>query len=375
MTPDRISTREKMLKLLRKEDIDEFIVSPVVESDFAASITGRKFPSEVTDYDPYFYAAEECGYDPIFQVTYDLGNCDPQLKIKVDIIEKTETFIKRKHLLETPRGNLKYLSKEEVGLVPFGVEVPPLDEKFFKILEWYFEKIASSNMDHITSESEKLVRMVGDKGLTRIEVGNTAELAFARYPELLLGYMGNPELYLHTMDVYFEAQKVLMKAALNAGVDLIYASGVGTEMTSPEMFSETFLPFLTKQRQFTQEHRGYFFYHSCGHTKDFIERGYYNQIAPDIFETLSPPPEGKISDLRKARQSLIPEICTKGNVSCELIRTGSHEEITETTKAVIDSTAGYRQMVGLADSVLYGTPPENLRCMVDAVRDYKKSDK
>jgi len=371
---DKSSVREKMLKLLHKEEIEDLIVAPIVEVDYAASITGRKFCSEITGYDAYFYAAEECGYDPIFEVTHDVGNCVPQLKTQVDIIGKTDTSITRKHIFSTPKGNLEMVTREEIGLVPMAIEAPPLDEKFYRILEWYFEKIASGNMDYIFSESEKLVQMVGDKGLTRICVGNTTELAYARYPEILFGYMEHEDLHLHTMDVYYEAQKVMMQAALKAGVDIIYASGVATELTSPEMFSNTFLPYLTKQRAFTQAHGGLFYYHSCGHTKDFIERGFYNQIAPDIFETLSPTPQGVITDLRKARKQLIPEICTKGNISTELVRSGSQEDIISATIDVIESTAGFRHIVGLADSVLYGTPPENLKYMVDAVKAYKKSD-
>ncbi len=367
------SVREKMLKLLHKEEIDEVLVAPIVEVDYAASITGRRFCSEIAGYDAYFYAAEECGYDPIFEVTFDINNCVPQLKTHVEIIEKTESCITRKHVFSTPKGNLEMVSREEVGLVPMPIKAPPLDEKFYRILEWYFEKITSGNMDYIFSESEKLVKMVGDKGLTRICVGNTTELAYARYPEILFGIMEHEDLHLHTMDVYFEAQKVMMQAALKAGVDIIYASGVATELTSPEMFGKTFLPYLTKQREFTQAHGGLFYYHSCGHTKDFIECGFYNEIAPDIFETLSPPPEGVITDLRKARQQLIPEICTKGNISTELVRSGNQEDIIKATIDVIDSTAGFRHIVGLADSVLYGTPPENLKHMVEAVRAYKKS--
>ena len=126
----KTSVREKMLKLLHKKEIDELIVAPIVEVDYAASITGRKFCSEISGYDAYFYAAEECGYDPIFEVTHDVGNCVPQLKTQVDIIGKTDTSITRKHIFSTPKGNLEMVTREEVGLVPMAIEAPPWMKSF-----------------------------------------------------------------------------------------------------------------------------------------------------------------------------------------------------------------------------------------------------
>jgi uroporphyrinogen-III decarboxylase len=184
--------------------------------------------------------------------------------------------------------------------------------------------------------------------------------------------MDEPERYMALADVFWEAQKPGIEAAVRGGTDLIYASGVAAELMSPQMFEATFLPLLKRQSEFVHKLGCKFYYHSCGKTKLFIEKGFYNEILPDLFETLSPPPPGVITDLRAMREILDPRICTKGNMFNEILRTGTPEEIAEGAKKVVDATWGYRHMVAISDSVLWGTPVESIRHFVKSAKDYYK---
>ena len=363
------TVREKMLAILRKEPIEDIIVSPIAESDFAASANNKEWCSDVSGLDDYLRAAQLGRYDPIFDVILDFGSYDPQLKWQVEVVERDNQRIKRRHVLKTPVGNLEMLTEEAKHLVPYTLHSAINKKEDYRVLEWYFRKMAHC-ADAVHQQARQTVRAVGDRGLVRICAGNTFELNFIKYPDIIMQYIDHPDLYRHAVKVFFETQQAIIKTALDAGVDLVYTSGVAAEMMSPAMFEETFLPTLIEAREFTHQHNGYFYYHSCGLTKNFIDLGFYNDIRPDIFETLSPPPYGEIDDLRQARQALHPDICTRGNLDTEIMRSGTPQQIVETVTSIIDATWGYRHIVGLADSLLWGTPIDNVRCMVQAAKTH-----
>ena len=88
------------------------------------------------------------------------------------------------------------------------------------------------------------------------------------------------------------------------------------------------------------------------------------------FDAAHQAPYGEIDDLRQARQALHPDICTRGNLDTEIMRSGTPQQIVETVTSIIDATWGYRHIVGLADSLLWGTPIDNVRCMVQAAKTH-----
>ena len=57
----------------------------------------------------------------------------------------------------------------------------------------------------------------------------------------------------------------------------------------------------------------------------------------------------------------------------KLLRKKPLEDIVKAVQHIIDATWGYRHWVALADSVLWGTPVENVKCMVQSARDYYRS--
>ena len=99
-----------------------------------------------------------------------------------------------------------------------------------------------------------------------------------------------------------------------------------------------------------------------------MEKGYYNRLKPDIFETLSEPPVGNLPSLRWGREQLDPEIITKGNISLDILLNGTPQQVREKVRYVKESTRGYRHIIGLSDNILDHTPCENLKAFVDESR-------
>jgi len=366
-----MTTRQRMASLLEGNLLDDAVVAPMAESDYACYIKGSQWPTDVDSLDDYIRAADRCGYDPIFFVPLDFGKFDPQLAMQTEELSRSDSVIVRRHRLNTPKGDLVMITEEKVGLIPYMTDGSITTTAQYPILEWYFDRIKGCG-DAIRAEVEAAVEKVGSRGLVCEGAGNTFELYFAKYPDLLYLYMDDPSAHLQLMERFFEAQQVIMASTLAGGADIIYASGVAAEMMSPQMFEQTFLPYLKRQREFVNSHGGWFYYHSCGYTKKFIEAGFYNEILPDLFETLSPPPYGVISDLRAAREMLDPRICTKGNFDTELLRRGPTEAIARAAREIVEATWPYRHMVALADSILYGTPPEHVRCLVDTAKAHHR---
>lgn len=367
MTP-----RQRMLALLNDQPIDEAVVSPLFESDYACYIKDSKWPSDVDSLDDYLRTADAIGGEPTFEAAIDYGKYEPELIPQTNILARDENAIRREMIWHSPKGDLRMVTEEHVGLTPFLVEGGVTSVEQFGSMEWYFEKMGRC-AEGVRESVRATMKKIGERGIVRAQVGNTFELAFIKYPDILFLYMDNPEAYQHMVDVFWEAQKPLIKACIEGGADLIFASGVAAEMMSPQMFEATFLPALKRQREFIHAHGGRFYYHSCGHTKHFIELGFYNEILPDVFETLSPPPYGIVDDLRYVREILDPRICTKGNLDTELLRSGPVKDIEAAAEKIVEDTWGYRHTVALADSILYGTPPEHIRAMTDAAKAKHRS--
>ncbi len=365
-----MTVKEKMLGVLMQQELGEALVVPLVEGEFAASVAGKEWTGEVTLED-HLYAAEVCGYAPIFEVPLEFGKYNPALRWKVEEIARGEGFIRRRSTLDTPCGTLSMVSEEKRHMHPFVIEPTLKTGAGYSAVEWYANEMRSCE-EGIRQEVAETVRLVGDKGLIRIALGHPFELLCSTYPDILYSYHDDPEAHRHLAREILETEKFIIEIGLDEGAQLVYTAAVGTEMVSPHLFEAEFLPALREMKEVTKKNGGYLYYHSCGFVKKFIELNYYNDFEPDIFETLAGPPTGEITDLRWARSRLSSHICTKGNLDTELLRSGPLDRIVETTRSILRATSGYRHMVGLADTVLWGTPVAHVRAMVDAAREYSK---
>lgn len=175
--------------------------------------------------------------------------------------------------------------------------------------------------------------------------------------------------YVRSMDAIAKAALVIFEIAMQEGVDFMSESSAGLEFTSPALYDSQDLPYLRQLADWTHAHSGLFWYHNCGLTRQLILAGRLNRFGADVFETLSPPPEGDNADLAESRHHLASSICSKGNLSLILLRDGTAEEVTEATRAMVRAVRGYVHIHSTADAVLDGTPPENLLAFLRTARE------
>jgi hypothetical protein len=142
----------------------------------------------------------------------------------------------------------------------------------------------------------------------------------------------------------------------------------GTDWFSPDFFRTWMLESTRRILGQWRDSGGYVVWHTCGHIAKFIEEGFYNELLPDVFETLSEPPTGNIPSLRWARERLDRRIATKGNVGLEVLLEGTEDDVRKSVDRVRDQTRGYRHIVGLSDDMLGNTPLTNALAFVDEAR-------
>lgn len=173
--------------------------------------------------------------------------------------------------------------------------------------------------------------------------------------------------YRRSMHAVYEASLLIFQVAMEEGFDFMSASGLGLEMTSPELFCAMDVPCLRDYARWTHDRGGLFWYHNCGRTRRFFDEQVFSSIEADVLETVAPPPAGD-NELAAARRALAAASCTKGNLDLGRLRDGTEAEVVADTRDMVEATRGTAHIHSTADAVLSGTPPENLLAYLRTAR-------
>lgn len=210
---------------------------------------------------------------------------------------------------------------------------------------------------------------VGENGVIVIGHPNPTWLGFQiGQQNAFLHWTDFEDLYRRSMNAVYEASLFVMGLALEEGIDFMSNCSYGLEITSMRLYEEMDVPILRGYADWTHERGGLFWYHNCGHTRKLIVKGLYNELNADVIETIAPPASGD-NDLGESRTYIDRRVCTKGNLDLGLLRDGTPEQVTEATRAMVESVRGYAHIRSTADAVLPGTPPENYIAFVRTARE------
>jgi uroporphyrinogen-III decarboxylase len=154
----------------------------------------------------------------------------------------------------------------------------------------------------------------------------------------------------------------------NAGYDYLFYCVNGTEWISPGFFRQYILEDTREIFRRWRAMGGFILWHSCGRLARLVENGFYNDLKPEILETMSEPPVGDLPSLKWARERLDPGIATKGNVPLNILLLGTEEDVRGQARRIRSETEGYRHIIGLSDDILKGTPEANAKALVDETR-------
>lgn len=267
--------------------------------------------------------------------------------------------------IETPYGNLTHV---EIKQKTSHVEKEWLEtEEDYKKAIWITEQSMQYDKAKTIQAGQHLCKAVGDKGI----VGT-----FSGPP--LINFRNRPDMFYHMLDyesyfnelhrLTYEQYYIQLPIIREAGMDFLFYCINGTEWISPEFFENYVLENTLKIFKRWRELGGFIMLHCCGKPKAFIERGYYNQIKPEIMETFSEPPEGDVPSLQWARERLDRDIITMGNLPLGVLRDGTEKQIRDGVRRIDEQTRNYRHIFGLGDAVLEGTPWNNMVAFIDEAR-------
>jgi len=307
---------------------------------------------------------EICGYDPAFLSAVDFvcKDMDDATKTTTETIEggKRETTA-----ITTPYGDLVKIvdHRRTSEIVRDFIET----EEDMKRAIWYTRQCLDYDEGLALGQGEEARRAVGGKGMLGTWSGGPL-FNMEDQTKVYLHAFDWPDLFEELHDVSCELQLKRHMTYRKAGFDYLFYCVGGTEYSSPEFLHK----WLTRQTKTEfkqwQDEGGFIIWHSCGHIRKLIEMGFYNEFMPEIFETLSEPPFGNLPGLKWSRERIHKDIITKGNLSLDIISTGTEEDVRRDVRRIREETKGYRHIVGLSDDIMKDTPLANALAFVDESR-------
>lgn len=176
----------------------------------------------------------------------------------------------------------------------------------------------------------------------------------------------NKENVRQLCEIALSSQIVYAVAVISAGADIICISDPTSsgDAISKKQWEEWGLPLTERLVGLIKRSGVKTFLHICGNTEDRLE-----SLASTGVDCLS---LDEADDFEKVRKVLGPDYCLMGNVNTTLLALGSPEEVEEATKEVISKAGRGGHLIVSGGCLLSDNcPPENMRAMVKAARNFK----
>jgi len=363
-----LPSREKWRLFLAGEDIGP-MVSPLCD-DWSLNIPYHWPFDEPEPFPPghRWHAVSQqmamagvCGWDPTLLAGIEMTprNADIAPHIittEIDGGTRTETRI------ATPLGDITSIieHKTTMHVVKHQLET----EEDYRKMAWLVRQQMDYDEDAAIEQGRELREGIGDRGV----LGTWSGPAIHRHENMFYHLADWPEAFSELADASRALVLRQLETLHKAGFDYLFYCVDGTEWISPDFFRTWVLDFTREVFARWRSLGGFILWHSCGQVARFIEAGFYNELEPDIFETMSEPPVGNLPSLRWGRERLDPAIATKGNMPLNILLHGTPDDVREEVRRIKAETAGWRHIVGLSDDVLKGTPLANARAFVEEAR-------
>jgi len=355
-------TREAVNALIRGRPF-RTVVAPLWDGIFAAGVVAKEYASDVTT-DELLDVADLCGFDPILRLGSDLLWAPVEsLRVETKTEQNGET---RRHTsrFSCPAGEVELVAEEPRKTSATCTKDGTRSEDLYEVIEWYIREILD-NANVMREQAVKLAGKYGGEACLCTGWMTPFELSFLAYPHIITLYLDNRERHHELMELQMELISLILDVTAKAGFDGYHTAGPPIELIGDKLYDEVATSYLERIREIAHEKGMWFSFHNCGHIRRLLEKGTYNRVMPDMFETLAPPPMGELDDLRWAREKFDSAICTRGNFDLEFLKTGDPRDISARSAEILRETSGYRHIVGTADEILSGTPVENVQAMVE----------
>ncbi len=337
---------------------------------FDTKLAGKEWVSETT-LDDLIVAYEKAECLPLFNIALSFDFV-PQFKWEKFDLPSTGESRNTGTRMDTPCGELVWNFREQKrhGITPTKYPIDP--DSNLDVVKWYAEQVYE-NIGRVSQVLAAPLNKLQPHGAVSVQWPlqpfELFGLSFAVPQSVML--MEDPEYYRGLCDMIRDINIDLMTEVYRLGADFVFLGGPGVEAASPMIYEDFLIPDSKKITDAAHERGGLIYSHICSPVQPFLDKGFYNRMGIDLFETLSPPPVGNVADLKKAREFLPREMCTRGNIGLDILLNGSREQVEQETLRILEATKGYKHMVAASDYMFYEIPLENVKTVVETVRNYR----
>lgn len=261
---------------------------------------------------------------------------------------------------ETPKGPLRLVVQETEDYVELdlplygdnhwsrGIEFPLKGPEDLEKLAFLFYEPRKEDLDDFYRYVKTVKSFAATHGLL-VEgcglFGMSRAIGLLKPTEFLIAVMDNREFVVALLEMIHHWDMKRLEILLDVGVDVVYNTGCYevTELFSPSVIRELFLPFRREMIKVIHQAGAKFHYYTITGIMPLLAD--YKEIGIDILSSLDPIGSGgplkiKAVDLAKAKEEIGDEVCLWGGVDPEhTIERGTREEVREAVREAIFTCA------------------------------------
>jgi len=369
-----MTSRQRMLAAMRREQTDRVPVTPDVSLMMPARYTGKPFWDVMLNDDPPLWRAhlalqERFGYDMMLRVAPGLGPDDPPTETR--IVSKGDDMWVAETVTHTRQGDLTVRTEYPRARSPWVVKPLITDP------EGEVDALLATLNDPWAKDpagAKEIRQGVGEKGI--VYSGCPVPLAWWLYSRRdlsvsVLDFYDRLPLVERAMAAYAEWALEYLKAICTLlQPDLLLFGGSVSSMSvvSPELYRRYAFGFLCEAVEIAHSHGAPAGVHMCGRSGAAL--GMLVEAGVDLVEPLESEPGGDVT-LRNVKRQYGDRICLKGNVNTfETLARGTPEQVYAAARQCIaDAGAGGGFILSTGDQVPVDTPEENFRALIRAAHD------
>jgi len=370
-----MTSRERLLSVLRGEMPDRVPISPFVQEEYLSYYFNKKNTSRLHD---AIALSKELGFDLITRqyinpTPYFLQRDFENWKVAVTK-EKVEDNYIRTTTITTPEGELKQVEGAEYnekileGIHFSTIKYMLQSQEEFELFKKYCPKREKQDDDHILGSGVEAREAIGDLGITcPWGIGGVYNLVatYMDVQDMLCDALTDEEYYEDYMnfftDMVVDEYKVLAGSEFDAvGIQGNIANGA---IMSNEYFDEFVLPYEKRAIDILKEAGKPTVYHNCGNAKILYPS--YKKSGITVWETVSPKPQGD-NTLEEAKEYFKDSLILSGNFDqINFLKTASADEVEKAAyEQMMTGKKGGHFIFSCSDYLEIGTPLENVKALI-----------
>jgi len=237
------------------------------------------------------------------------------------------------------------------------------------LIKKYRPPIPTYDFSHIKRVQDRL----GDRGIVLPRVPSSvfnSAFGLRKLEELLTDPVLLPDFYRDLMELCTEDVIEVGRKLAEAGGDVMRVVGnvANSGMVGSDFYLEHIYPYEKRYVDSLASTGSKVLFHNCGQCAGLLEV-YGAMLDGQALESLSTPSSGgDIASLKDARKKLGDGVVMVGNFDqVHLLKEGSNEEIRAEVHKIFAETKGDQRFIfSTSDSIVPGTPKENIESLVEA---------